>query len=964
MRSSVDSDSWILIAVARRVSVPELIGRQAELTALRAAFDDPGRLVLIQGDAGVGKTRLVQTFAEHAVASGATVLAGGCLQFEADIPYAPFVEALRELPAAPSLLGGGAAASGDRAGEFRRVADAIMAAASDHPVGLVIEDLHWADASTRDLLLYLHRAFAGAPVLMVGTHRTDEIGVDHPVAKLVADLVRSPRTERLTLAPLGRAEVTALAGAILGATPAGEMIDALVARAEGNPFFTEELLAAWPTRGAVPGTVREVVITRLARLATDAQQLARLASVVGRTVPHDLLASISTLAADRLDPALRELVDHGQLIAVEPDAYAFRHALIQESLYRDLLPGERRHAHARVAACLRDHPELALAAAAAELAHHWDAAGEPAEALAASVVAAGAADDGFAPAEAHAHYERALQRWAEARDPSMLTGVDLDTLRERAAEAASLAGHNHRAVELTQLRLGELDQTADPERVALAYERLSYQARSAGDWELARRTSERAVELAPADSPSRLRIASWPMALDWLSGRFRAAIQRAEELLPQAEIAGDDMATSRSLMALGLGHAMLGHVELGLDYLRRQHAHAHRVGNPRFIGVGYVNLPESLLWADKHAEALALAREGVARSSELGFDIYLLPIVGIVIKTLVELHRWDEALDSSGDPDDPAIDPFSWVFVDLPRAEVLIRRGSLAAADELLKRTGVALDGQDDVQYGCELAVLRTLHARAQRRWADARLAVREGLRLAYSGDDVYLAARLASVGVQAEADAVDDARAGGALVDLPAAVGAADELLGAFEKYQSTVDGAIPLPRTVREISLARAERTRLTSPDPGVWELLALSAGVDLYLAGYARFRESEAVLLTRGSRTRATESLSRARTIAVRLGAEPLAGMIDALADRARLALLSSPAATESTNDSHGLTAREAEVLELVGRGLTNAEIAAELFISTKTASVHVSNILRKLGMKSRIQAAAHAQRRDTE
>jgi DNA-binding CsgD family transcriptional regulator/tetratricopeptide (TPR) repeat protein len=945
--------------VARRVSVPELIGRRAELATLSGALGE-SRLVLVNGDAGVGKTRLVQAFSEQAVSAGATVLTGGCLQFEADIPYAPFMEALSGLPGAPSLLGGASAASGDRAGEFRRVADAIMAAGGDHPVGLVIEDLHWADASTRDLLLYLHRALAGAPVLMVATLRTDETGVNHPVAKLVADLVRSPRTERLTLAPLGRAEVTALAAAILGARPAADMVDALVARAEGNPFFTEELLAAWPTRGAVPGTVREVVITRLARLSTDAQQLARLASVVGRTVPHDLLASISPLPVDRLDPALRELVDHGQLVAVEPDAYAFRHALIQESLYRDLLPGERRHAHARVAVSLRDHPALALAAAAAELAHHWDAAGEPAEALAASMIAAGAADDGFAPAEAHAHYERALSRWPEASEPEKLTGIDLDTLRERAAEAASLAGHNHRAVELSRSRLAALDSTVDPERVALAYERLSYQARSAGDWELARRTSERALELVPADSPARLRIASWPMALDWLSARFRAAIQRATELLPAAESAGDDMAINRSLMALGLGNVMLGQVSVGLDFLRRQHEHAHRVGNPRFIGVGYVNLPESLLWADRHDEALSLAREGVARSAELGFDIYLLPIVGIVIKTLVELHRWDEALDPSEDPDDPASDPFSWVFVDLPRAEVLIRRGSLAEAEELLKRTGAVLDGQDDVQYGCELAVLRALLARSLRRWADARLMVREGLRLAYSGDDVYLAARLVSVGVQVEADCVDDARAAGAVVDLPGAVSAADALLDGFARYRSSVEGTVPLPRTVRELGLASAERTRLVAPDPSAWE--SLPAGVDRYLAGYASFREAEAVLLSRGSRTRATESLSQARSIAVELGAEPLVRMIDALADRARLALLPTPVTLESTVDCYGLTARESEVLALVGRGLTNAEIATELFISTKTASVHVSNILRKLGLKSRIQAAAQAQRRD--
>jgi DNA-binding NarL/FixJ family response regulator len=931
----------------RRVSVAELIGREAELAILHAALADTaggGQLVLIQGDAGVGKTRLVQAFASTAAASGATVLTGGCLQFEADIPYAPFVEALAPLSA--QLL-----TSGDRASEFRRVAEALAAAPA--PVGLIIEDLHWADASTRDLLLYLHRALAGAPVLLIGTHRGDEVGAEHPMANLVAELARSPRTERLTLAPLRRAEVIQLAQAILGAPPAGDMIDALVARAEGNPFFTEELLAAWPTRGEVPGTVREVVITRLARLSTDAQQLARLASVVGRTVPHDLLASIAP--ADTLDTGLRDLVDHGQLVTVEPDAYAFRHALIQESLYRDLLPGERRHAHALVAASLRDRPRLAVSAAA-ELAHHWDAAGKPAEALVASLAAAAAAEDGLAPAEAHAHYERALRCWADVADPARLASVGLDTLLERAAEAASLAGHNYRAVELTQRRLAGIDEAADRERAAAAYEHLSYQARSAGDWDLARKTSERAVELA-AGSPSRLRIASWPMALDWLSVRYRASIRRAERLLPEAEAAGDPVAINRSLMAFGLGNVMLGRVSVGLSYLQRQKEFAHRVNNPRFIGLGYVNVSEALLWADRHDEALSLAREGVSLAGRLGFDIYLLPIVGIVIRTLAELHRWDEALDATIDPDDATFDPFTWAFVDLPRVDVLIKRGSLDTAEELLKRIGTVLDGQDDVQYGTELAALRAMLARNQRRWADARLAVRDGLRLARTGDDLYLTARLVAIGIQTEADAVEDA-----LADHAAAIAAADSLLAAYASYQSGVDGAIPLPRTIRAIAWARAERTRLTTSDPSAWSRLADGAGVDRHLAGYARFREAEATLLGRGSRPHAAETLATAWEIAATLRAAPLSAMIRGLSERARLPL--NAPTPPAPPDDHGITARETEVLELVGRGLTNAEIAAELFISTKTASVHVSNILRKLGLKSRIQAAAHAQRKAAE
>jgi len=902
-----------------RVSVPDLVGRRAELAAL--AVLESARLVVIDGDAGVGKTRLVREFAAR---TDATVLTGGCLQFEAAIPYAPFVEAL------PSVLDSGGS---DRGAEYRRVADAIRAAGPR--VVLIIEDLHWADAATRDLLRYLHRALADAPVLMLLTCRTDEFAAHHPVATLLAELTRSPNTERLYLAPLDRDGVTALAAAVLGSAPPAELVDTLVARAEGNPFFTEELLAAGNT---VPRTVREIIVTRLARLSAPAQRLARLASVVGRTVPHDLLAALSPGAG--LDGALRELVDHGQLVLVEPDAYAFRHALIHESLYRELLPGERRQAHATVARCLAANPDLAVArgAVAAELAHHWDSANEPAPALAAAVTAAAVAADGLAPAAAHAHYERALRRWSEVADPTALTGIDHDTLLERTAEAASLAGHNQRAVELTRQRLMVL---TDPERVACAYEDLSYQARSAGNWELARHASAESVRLLPADSPARLRVESWQMMLDMLAARHLDAVRRAERILGQAR--EDDVPRNRALTVLGAGHVMMGHLDDGMRFLREHREFGARTGVPRFVGVGYVNMSESLIWADRQEEALTLARAGIERAGALGFDIYLLPIVGNAVRALAELSRWDEAVDTSADPDDPAADPFNWIFVDLPRAEILLRRGEFGAAEELLKRIGAVLDGQDDAQYGSELAHLRARLAGGLGRWTDGWAAVRDGLELALSAQDMWLVARLVATGVWLAATS------GAAPVE-------ADELLAAGLRHRAVLEaqGVVPLPRTLRAYALATAERARLTPrPDPSVWA--SLDGGPDRYLTAYARFREAEALLSAKGSRARAAALLAEAAAIAAELRATPLAEEVTTLRARAGLApTTGSPVL--------GLTAREAEIFVLVGRGLTNGEIAEELFISTKTASVHVSNILRKLGVKSRIQAAALAHRQE--
>jgi DNA-binding NarL/FixJ family response regulator len=302
------------------------------------------------------------------------------------------------------------------------------------------------------------------------------------------------------------------------------------------------------------------------------------------------------------------------------------------------------------------------------------------------------------------------------------------------------------------------------------------------------------------------------------------------------------------------------------------------------------------------------------------------------VRALAELCRWDEALDTSADPDDPAADPFNWIFVDLPRAEILLRRGKFAAARELLTRIGAVLDGQGDAQYGSELANLRARLAGEEGRFADGHAAVREGLELALSAQDMWLVARLVETGVWLAAAVGDEARA--------------DELLTVGRDHHATMSahGAVALPRTTRALALAAAERTRIGKPDPDAWRI----AGTDAYLTAYTRFREAEAVLAGNGSRSRAAELLAAASATATALGAAPLAASVSALG--------------RSPSSALGLTARETEIFSLVGQGMTNAEIAAELFISTKTASVHVSNILRKLGVKSRIQAAALAHRQE--
>jgi predicted ATPase len=327
------------------MSSPELIGRAAELSSLAVALDDvrarQGRVVLVEGDAGLGKTRLVEHFTS--TASGVQVLAGGGIPLAADVPYAPMIEVFRALaalypPASDGLLPPDRQAGAGPPGPARLLslaAEALRAVAEQVPVVVVVEDLHWADASTLDLVSYLARVLRRDRVVLLATVRAEELDPARPVAELVAELVRAPHAERLVLRPLDRAEVAAQLRAITGVAPPAAMVDQMVARAAGNPFFTEELLAAGTGADTVPATVREVLLTRAARLPASGRRVLQAAAVAGRSVPHELLAAV-TDPAD-LDAGLPAAVAH-RLLEPRGDRYVFRHPLIQETVYAAVLP--------------------------------------------------------------------------------------------------------------------------------------------------------------------------------------------------------------------------------------------------------------------------------------------------------------------------------------------------------------------------------------------------------------------------------------------------------------------------------------------------------------------------------------------------------------------------------------------------------------------------------------------------
>ena len=417
------------------------------------------------GEAGIGKSRLIEEFAEEARASGARVLIGGCLELgESGLPYAPFIEALRTLiretepGALPALLGPARGelarllpelaarvpvsppAAEDRGSPeptrlsqarlFELVLGVLERLARSQALVAVIEDLHWADRSTRDLLLFLIRSLRRAPVLFVATTRSDEIDRHHPLLPLLAELERLDRVERIELRPFSHDELVAQLTAIAGAAPPEALVDRVLERTDGNPFYAEQVFAA-TEEGAgtdLPPLLRDVLLARVAELSERAQEVLRAASAAGRRVDDRMLAAVLDIGPRELNAALREVIDKQLLTpVVSPDgdtSYQFHHALLQEAVYRELLPGERSRLHAAYADVLgsRAGERGPGMPAPAELAYHWDAARDWRHALPAAVAAGGAAEQVYAFGDGLRWYERALELWDRVEELGPSTG--------------------------------------------------------------------------------------------------------------------------------------------------------------------------------------------------------------------------------------------------------------------------------------------------------------------------------------------------------------------------------------------------------------------------------------------------------------------------------------------------------------------------------------------------------------
>jgi DNA-binding CsgD family transcriptional regulator/tetratricopeptide (TPR) repeat protein len=985
--------------VGSSVVSPVFVGRSGELAALdgaqaAAAEGQPG-LVLVGGEAGVGKSRLVEEFTARAADAGFLVLVGHCIELGADgLPLAPLVDALRALARGrsaeeladlfgptrrglarllPELDPDIAAPPIDRdGGQAAQLLELVLALvtrlSAGRPLLLVIEDLHWADQSTLELVAFLVRSMRDLPVLLVATYRSDELHRRHPLRPLLTGWERVRSVRRIDLPRFDRAEVGAQLDAILSRTPGAELVDVIFDRSGGNAFLVEELAGTVQSGGDptdLPPSLRDVLLSRLDSLTEPARRLVRTAAVSGRSVSEQLLAAVAGVGGTALFDALREAVESHLLVVDETGrGYAFRHALARDAVYDDMLPGERVQLHMAYGEALSAAPQLVddPAALPAILAFHWYAALDLPRALAASVDAARQAMSRYAPVEAQRHLERALEIWPRVPDAPQRTGLDLVEVTRLAANAAYDAGAMDRSILLYDQALSGLSADSDPVRRALLLVR---KARALGD-AAGERTDDASLREAMSLLPAGETTQAHAIVLASLSryqmriGAMQASMETAERARDAARLVGARIEEADAAATLGIARAYLGDAEGGVQALRDgvELALEHDV----LTGLrGLINLSDVLGMLGRHTEAVDAARRGLELATDAGMarsmGAYLIGNMG---EALLRLGRWDEipeliANSLAGDP--------QGVFaatLHLIRAELRVLQGRYDDATADARATRRLIGGSNDTQFAQSLAYIEATLEYRQGDYDRARAILVGALR----GTDVdgftpRYAWPLLWLGMRIEADAAVLAR------DRHEPEAPAVSVQALVDHGEQLTPAAAP-ERARHQLFLAEQARL-LGIGEVDAW-MVAVAACRDADeppLVAYALLRLAGATCAA-GDRDAVTAAARESAAIADRLGMEPVSSELRALARRARLVLDDSPAPIEKRPEEpdqlapFGLTDREREVLLLLAAGRSNPEIARELFISPKTASVHVSNILAKLGVSGRVEAAAVAHR----
>jgi DNA-binding CsgD family transcriptional regulator len=971
--------------MTQRLSSRIFAGRARELAELLEAMEQATAgvpiVALVGGEAGIGKSRLLAELAARAADGGSRVLHGQCANLdEAAIPLLPVADALSDLradgdaehvleAAAPAMAEAASAqfAAGPVARLHALVLDRLETASASVPVLLVLEDLHWADQSTLDLVAFLARRLRRERILIVASYRSEEVGRHPGLRQMLADVATAPTAQRVDLRGLTRDEMRVQVAGILGAPPSEQVLQAVFARSDGNPFFAEELVAV-ARSGSPDGlttTLRDTLLARVAALDADAQAVVRVAAAGGRRVHHRLLATAAGLPEPRLTEALRAASSHHVLMA-RGDGFAFRHALLQEVVYDELLPGERASLHAAFAGALDARPEVAGGTAAsvtAEIAHHWLRAGDQPRALAAAVRAGTAAERVGALVEAARQHRRALELWHVVADAERVAGVDRATLLARAAAAPAWIGDPVEAIRLVDEAIALVEPAAEPVRAALLHQRRGLYLWLMGRGPAGVRDFERAVELIPAEPPSaeRARALGGLGLILMLAGRPASSREQCEAAVAVARAVGARGEEADALATLGYDLSVLGARPAGLECAQRARSIARETGDDEILSRTTVPLSDVLRRGGQLAEAVEVALAGAHESRRVGLDMREGFCEMNAAEAAFELGRWDLVDRLSRDVLARGTSGVTLAFAHHMAGALACARGDLDAAEAHLAamRDTIGHDPRPPdynvIEDEAEVALWR-------RRPEVASRVAHGGLD--FTAQDGLRSTLVAWLGLRAEADLAELARARRDATAETAARSRARAFLDAARGRAGAA--AHPALTAMIEAEWTRAEG----QSNPALWDAAARAweSRATPYQAAYARWRQAEAAL-ERRDRAQARPALLSAHATAARLGAALLRSELEALARRGRIVLTeaepvaaeeAAPGSAEAAADGLGLTDREREVLEHIVLGQTNRQIADELFISIKTVAVHVSHILGKLGVATRNEAAAAAHR----
>ncbi len=925
-----------------------MVGRRRELGVLRdvyaTAASAPAAVVVL-GEAGIGKSRLVREFVDELPPGRA--IWGHCLQLAGEpLPFAAIEDAVHQLPGvedADEEPTPGPAVSRQR--QFERWLDRIESLGDDSGAAvLVIEDLHWADTSTLDFITYVGRSLPRRRLLLILTRRDDQLQVTPEVLESLAELVRLPHVVPVQLERLSASEASELAATVCGdavhPTVAGRLYD----RSEGNPYLLLELAAA---SGEVASHVQDVLLARVRGFDEDARLLIRLAAVAGVSVNDGVLWHTSGFDADRYLSAVRASVDAGVLLT-EGGRYVFRHSLAREAILGQLLPLEQRRFHASLAAALEKEGAASDPMTLAAVAGHWFAAGETERAFRASLAAARQAYAAHSYAEGWHHYRRAV----EALDATTPGGESISALLVEAAEGARWAGDLTAAVRLLRRGLDRIDDATEQARL---HERLGRYLWEGGDSAESHSAYSAAVMLLAGqpDSPVRASVLAAQARASLTMTQYSRAADEARQAIDAARRWQARAAEGDASCTLGVVLAVLGRGD-GIEHLQHALALSRESEDLEATCRAFANLAFVLEYAGRHDEACDVALDGLrvigVHGLELGTGAALATNAAAI---LVARGRYDECdellrgLLSRAPLQGQALQLY------VERAASELARGRSDAAQSSLAAAAELARAADDPWVVTSLSLVQAELLLNQNCYDEARETVATSLRRLADSEEDNLRARLCRIGLRIEADRV------AAMPRRTSVSAGPDHAAWLSHQLPANAPGVSPADLTA-ECLTAGAEHARVLRKDTWQdWHDAAewWSRAQRPLDTAYCRLREAERAADRRLAR-QAAVAADQAAQLARRIGAQPILDRVAALLVRARLpnvAAAPPPAPTDGLA-SLGLTCRERQVLELVTRGATNREIGRELFISERTAAVHVSSLLRKLQVDNRVQAAA--------